>query len=92
MLLQLSHFFLHFIPLHPAPPPTSIPPPLSLCPWVLHISSLASPFPILFLTPTLYFVPTIYASFFLYIPSVIFPPPALVTLHVISNSVVLFLF
>ena len=33
------------------PPPTSIPaPPLSSCPWIIHISSLASPFSILFLT------------------------------------------
>ena len=29
------------------------PPTLSSCPWVVHISSLASPFPILFLTSTL---------------------------------------
>ena len=56
MLLQFSYFFLPFIPLLPAPLPLpfSIPPPppapLSSCPWVIHISSLASPFPILFLT------------------------------------------
>ena len=30
--------------------PPTFPPPLSSCPWVIHISSLASPFPILFLT------------------------------------------
>ena len=50
MLLQLSHFFLPFIPLHPVP---SLPPSfpyLSSCPQVIHISSLTSPFPILFLT------------------------------------------
>ena len=52
MLLQLSHFL---NPLYsPIPcttsPPTRILPPLSLCLWVLHISSLASPFPTLFLT------------------------------------------
>ena len=50
MLLQLSHFFLPFIPLYPVP---SIPASflhLSSCPWVIHISSLATPFPILFLT------------------------------------------
>ena len=45
MLLQLS--FLPFIPFHPAPllPPAFLP----LCPWVIHISSLASTFPMLFL-------------------------------------------
>ena len=49
MLLQLSHFP-PFIPLHPAhtlPPPC---PSFTSHPWVIHISSLASPFPILFLT------------------------------------------
>ena len=50
MLLQLSHFPL-IIPLCPAPHlPPSVPHPLSSCPWVVHISSLASTFPILFLT------------------------------------------
>ena len=44
MLLQLSQFFLPFNLLCPASPhPSSRP-------WVVHISSLASPFPILFLT------------------------------------------
>ena len=43
-------------PIHPSllpsalkPPPTSSPP-LSSCPYIIHISSLASPFSILFLT------------------------------------------
>ena len=38
--------------LHPPPysHPSSIPPPLSSCLWVTYISSLASPFPILFST------------------------------------------
>ena len=36
-----------FLPLYPPPPCI---PHLSSCPWVVHISSLASPFPILFLT------------------------------------------
>ena len=51
MLLKLSQYFLPLIPLLPAPPPTlqHPPPQLSSCPWVAHISSLASPFPILFL-------------------------------------------
>ena len=49
MLLQLSHFFFHFIPsaLHH---PSLQHFPLSSCPWVVHTSSLAFPFPIPFLT------------------------------------------
>ena len=49
MLLQLSHFP-PFSPLHPAHrlPPTF--PPFSSCPWVMHISYLASTFPTLFLS------------------------------------------
>ena len=43
-------FFLPFIPFHPIPPYSSASPPLSSCPWVVHVSSLASPFPLLFLT------------------------------------------
>ena len=50
MLLQLSHYF---SPLY-SPPPCTLPPssipPLSSCPWIIHVSSLASPFPILCLT------------------------------------------
>ena len=49
MLLQLSHIFLPCIPLCPVPPPLSFPH-LSSCLWVMHISSLASPFPIVFIT------------------------------------------
>ena len=45
--------FVPIFPLCPPPPttplPSSIPPPSS-CWWVVHVSSLASPFPILFLT------------------------------------------
>ena len=43
MLLQLSlSFFLPFIPLCLVPPfPLAFSPPLSSCPWVVHISSLA---------------------------------------------------
>ena len=55
-------FFLPFITLCLVPhlPPSF--PHLSSCPWVIHTSSLASPFPILFLT-SIYCVPTIYASY-----------------------------
>ena len=50
MLLQLSQFS-PFAPLHPVPPIlSSNPPHLSSCLWVMHVSSLASPFSILFLT------------------------------------------
>ena len=48
MLLQLSHSPLYY-PLPCTPPHTHIPP-HSSCPWVVHISSLASTFPILYLT------------------------------------------
>ena len=47
MLLQLSHFpFTTVLPAHPLPPTF---PHFSSCPWVLHMSFLASTFPILFL-------------------------------------------
>ena len=64
MLLQLSHFF---SPLYSSPPCTPLPPlllHLSSCPWVMHISSLASPFTMLFLTsPCLYCTYQLYFSF-----------------------------
>ena len=50
MLLQLSQFFPLFSLLPGNPIPSSNLP-LSSCSWVMHISSLATPFPILFLTP-----------------------------------------
>ena len=50
MLLQLSHFSLPFIPLHPEPPLQPALPHLSSCPWVVHVSVLAYPFLLLFLT------------------------------------------
>ena len=43
------------------PPPTYIPP-FSSCPWIIQVSSLASPLPILFLTSPVYFAPTNNAS------------------------------
>ena len=67
MLLQLSHFFLPFIPTCPALPSHQHSTLLTSCPWVVHISSLAPPFPILFLASLVYFVPTIYASYSQYI-------------------------
>ena len=93
MLLQLSHFFSPFSPLPSTPIPSSISP-FSSCTWVVLISSLASPFPILFLTypPPIYFVPTIYVSYSLYLFLPFAHSSLLITLHVISISVILFLF
>ena len=69
MLLQLSHIS----PLCPSMPgillPSSNTPHLSSCPRFVHISTLASSFPILFLTPPVYYVPTNYATYSLYLLS-----------------------
>ena len=68
-LLQSSHFpplFLYalHIPSYPHPLP------LSSCPWVVHISSLASTFPILLLT-----FPCLFSTYHLcYLFPVPFPP------------------
>ena len=92
MLLQLSHFP-PFTPLHPAHPLPPTFPPYSSCPWVILISSLASTFPTLFLPS-----PCLFSTYHLcYLFAVPFPPsppptPLLTTLHVISISMVLFLF
>ena len=69
MLLQLSCFFVPCIPLYPALPSSSRLP-SSSCPWVIHISSLAFPFPILFLTSPCLFC--VYHLCFLF--PVPFPP------------------
>ena len=62
----ISPHSLHFI--LPTPPPTS--PPYSSCPWVIHVSSLASTFPILFLPS-----PCLFSTYHLcYLFSVPFPP------------------
>ena len=89
MLLQLSHSP-HFTPLHPAHPLPPTFPPYSSGPWVILISSLASTFPTLFLPS-----PCLFTTYHLcYLFSVLSPPPTplLTTLHVISISMVLFLF
>ena len=66
--------FPNFSPLAPLFPVLPFPPaspPLSSCPWVVHISSLASPFPILFLAPC----PCLFSTYHLcYLFSVPFPP------------------
>ena len=61
--------FLLYTPFCPAPPLPALPP-LSSCPWVIHIISLASSFPILFLTSSCLFCT--YQLCFLF--SVPFPP------------------
>ena len=73
MLLQLSIFCLLYSPLPCTPFPPAFPH-LSSCPWVIHISSLASPFPILFLTSSCLFC-TYYLCFFPpFSPSTLYPP------------------
>ena len=68
MLLQLSHFFLSFIPLYPLTHHYS--PHLSSCPWVIHISSLTCLFPTLFLLS-----PCLFCTYHLcYLFSVPLPP------------------
>ena len=93
MLLQLSHFPpLFSSALHTLSHP-HYPPQLSSCPWVVHVNSLASTIPILFLTSSVYFVPTIYASHSLYLfPHSLPSPSSLMIPHGISISVILFLF
>ena len=99
MLLRLFHILLPFIPLCPTPPSTLHPPTHqhsphpSSCPWVIHISSLASPFPILFLTPPCLFCPTSYAAYSLYLfPHPLAPLSLMLSFHMISTSMILFLF
>ena len=81
-----------YSPLPSSPLPPAFPH-LSSCPWVIHISSLAFTFPTLFLPS-----PCLFSTYHLcYLFSVPFPPsppptPLLITLHVISISVILFLF
>ena len=93
MLLELFHFFSPLFPsmLHPLTLLYSTP--LSSCPWIVHISSLASPFPILFLTsptsilclPIMLLIPYTFPPFFPY-------PTELITFDMISISLILFLF
>ena len=55
MLLQFSQFSPPLSPIHPAPPNPLAFPPFSSCPWVIHVSSLTSTFPILFSTSSCLF-------------------------------------
>ena len=82
MLLHLSHFFLPFIHLLPVPPAPPSFPHLRSCSWVIHISSLASPFPLLFLiSPCL--LCTYHLCFLFPVP---FPPFFLLLLLPTANS------
>ena len=89
MLLQFSQIFPFLYPtLLPVLPCSSIPPHLSSCPWVVHVSSLASLFPILFLTsPHLFYACQLCFLFTVPFPATFFPSPSpLKTLHVIPIS------
>ena len=61
MLLQLSQF-LFLCPLCLVSTFPQAISHLSSCPWVVHISSLASPFPILFLYPPIFYIPIVILS------------------------------
>ena len=75
MISQLSHFPL-FIPLHPTRPS----PPLISCLWVVHISSLASTFRILFLTS-----PCLFCTYYLCFLSPV-PFPSFSPLHLPADN------
>ena len=66
MLLQFPNFP-HFIPPPPCTPQPSSIPCLGSCPWVVHVSSLSSLFPIPYLSLPIYFMPTNYAASSLYL-------------------------
>ena len=75
MLLQLSHFP-PFTPLHPAHPLPPTFPPYSSCQWVIHISSLASTFPTLFLpSPSIFYLPFMLLILSAFPPSLPLPLP-----------------
>ena len=91
--VTVGHFFpLSFITLCPVSPtlPSAFSH-LSSCPWVVHISSLASPFPILFLIFPCLFC-TYHLCFLFPVPFPPLSPTTLITFHVISISVNVFLF
>ena len=86
-------FFLPFIPLHPVCHLLPSFPHHSSCPWVVHISSLSSLFPILFLTsPHLFNAYQLCFFFPVSFPAFLPSHSQLKTLHVMSISLILFLF
>ena len=64
-----------FLPLHPVPPFTLAITALSSCQWVMHVSSLATPFPLLILTSSCLYLPI--CSFNPYAFSLFCPSPLL---------------
>ena len=78
MLLQLSYFFPPLYCLPSTVPSTTLSfPHLTSCSWVIHINSLASPFPILFWTS-----PCLFCTYHLcFLFSVPFPPFSPLPLH-----------
>ena len=74
----------------PAPPSPQHSSPLSSRPWVVHISFLASPFPILFLTSPCLFC-TYLLCFLIPAPFLLSSYP-LITLHMVSIPMILLLF
>ncbi|KAF6088421.1 hypothetical protein HJG60_008246 [Phyllostomus discolor] len=107
LLIMLLHFVLFLPPVLPSDlhcPTTNITPCLSSCPWVIHINSLTSPLPVLFLIS-----PCLFCTYYLcFLSRVIFPPFSPLHLpadnppfglseaqkwrNVISISVILFMF
>ena len=73
--ITVVQIFLPFIPLLPCTPRPSSIPPLSSCPWVIHISSLASLFPVPFLISPCLFYAYQYASYSLHLSLDSSPPP-----------------
>ena len=93
MLSQLFHFFLPVIYLCPVALLLPVFPPPQFMSWVILIYFLASPFPILCLTPMCLFC--MYKLCFLFLVPFLhsLPSPSLlITLHMISISFILFLF
>ena len=90
--LRFSQFFPLYPPLSSHPLPSGIPPPLSSCPCLVHISSLRSVSYTISMPPTL-FMP----AFILLLPCTFAPlflpsSSPLKFLHVMSISLILFLF
>ena len=82
-----------WFPLRPAFPNPPAFPALSSCPWVVHVSSLSSLFPIPFLSLPIYVMPTNYASSSLYLPPLfLFSPSPLKSLRVMFISLILLMF
>ena len=90
ILLQLSQTF----PLCPPPPGTTLSSSnsfaLNSCPWVVHVSSLASPIPILFLISTCLFC--FQLCFLIPAPFPPFSPSQLITLQMVFIPMIWFLF